>query len=53
MRPRVPAAVMSARASEADRMAARNAGAVGFLPKPFTTESFAGVVERLLAGGAP
>jgi CheY-like chemotaxis protein len=52
MRPRVPAVVMSARASEVDRVAAQAAGALGFLSKPFSAEAFAGVVDRLLADGA-
>jgi len=48
MRPTVPAVVMTGRASEAGRAAARAAGAVAYLPKPFTSESFARVVERAL-----
>ena len=51
MRPPVPAVVVTARASEAGRVAAKVAGAVGYLPKPFTAESFAGHVDRALARG--
>ena len=48
MRPSVPAIVMTGRASEAGRAAARAAGAVAYLPKPFTSESFARVVQSVL-----
>jgi CheY-like chemotaxis protein len=48
LQPSVPAVVMTGRASEAGRAAARAAGAVAYLPKPFTSESFARVVERAL-----
>jgi DNA-binding NtrC family response regulator len=48
MQPSVPAVVMTGRASEAGRVAARAAGAVAYLPKPFTSESFARLVERAL-----
>jgi CheY-like chemotaxis protein len=48
MQPSVPAVVMTGRASEAGRVAARDAGAVAYLPKPFTSESFARHVERAL-----
>jgi DNA-binding NtrC family response regulator len=52
MQPRVPAVVMSAHASGPDRAAAHQAGAAGFLAKPFTTDAFDAVVENLLADGA-
>ena len=52
MQPRIPAVVMSARASEPDRTAAREAGAVGFLSKPFTAQEFNDVVDCLLTGDA-
>lgn len=48
MEPRVPAVVMTGRASEAGRVAARAAGAVAYLPKPFTSESFARSVDGAL-----
>ncbi len=51
MRPRVPAVVMTVRASETGRAAARAAGAVAYLPKPFTADGFAGLVDRVLVGG--
>jgi DNA-binding NtrC family response regulator len=50
MSPRVPAVVMTGRASELGRVAARTAGAVAYLPKPFTADSFAGLVDRVLVG---
>jgi two-component system, NtrC family, nitrogen regulation response regulator GlnG len=52
MQPSVPAVVMTGRASEAGRVAARNAGAMAYLPKPFTSESFARLVERALGATA-
>jgi DNA-binding response OmpR family regulator len=52
MHPRVPAVVMTARASETGRVAARAAGAIAYLPKPFTVDSFAGLVDRALVGDA-
>ena len=48
MQPRVPAVVMTARASEPGRVAARAAGALGYLPKPFTAAAFAGLVDTAL-----
>ena len=51
MRPCVPAVVMTGRASESGRLAARAAGAVAYLPKPFTAASFAGIVDRALVAG--
>jgi len=48
MQPSVPAVVMTGRASEAGRVAACAAGAVAYLPKPFTSESFARSVNRAL-----
>ena len=51
MYPRIPAVVMSARASEPERIAAHEAGALGFLSKPFAAQEFSDIVERLLAGG--
>jgi len=52
MRPRVPAVVIAGRASETGRVAARAAGAAAYLPKPFTADAFAGLVERVLVGQA-
>jgi CheY-like chemotaxis protein len=52
MRPPVPAVVMTVRASEKGLTAARAAGAVGYLPKPFTVDSFAGLVDGALVGRA-
>jgi CheY-like chemotaxis protein len=51
MHPPVPALVITARASEKGRLAAKAAGAVGYLPKPFTADSFVSHVDRALAGG--
>ena len=48
MHPSVPTVVMTGRASESGRVAARAAGAMAYLPKPFTSESFARLVERAL-----
>jgi two-component system chemotaxis response regulator CheY len=42
--------VMSERASAADRAYAEEAGADGFLPKPFTINQFSEQVRALLAG---
>jgi len=50
MRPRVPSVVMTGRASEPGREAARAAGAAGYLPKPFTADAFARLVDRVLVG---
>lgn len=50
MQPQVPAVVMTARPSEPGRRAARAAGAVAYLPKPFTATAFAGLVDRVLVG---
>ena len=48
----VPILVCSTEASEADQASAREAGAHGFLPKPWTPEQLlAAVAERLAAGG--
>jgi DNA-binding NtrC family response regulator len=53
MQPRVPAVVMTGRASEPGRLAAKAAGALEYLSKPFTAEGFAGLVDRmLLSAGA-
>jgi hypothetical protein len=41
---------MTARASDRGRAAARAAGAIGYLAKPFTADSFAGLVDRALVG---
>jgi DNA-binding NtrC family response regulator len=49
--PRVPAVVMTGYASEAGRGAARTAGAAAYLPKPFTADALASLVDRVLAGG--
>ena len=51
MSPRIPAVVMTGRASDFGRAAARGAGAIAYLPKPFTVDSFAGLVDRVLVGG--
>ena len=52
MQPRVPVVVMTGRASDAGRSQACAAGAVAYLPKPFSVESFANLVDRALVGGA-
>jgi DNA-binding response OmpR family regulator len=52
MRPPVPAVVMTARASERGRVAARAAGAMGYLPKPFGVDAFAALVDGVLDGDA-
>ena len=46
----VPILVMSERASAADRAYAEEAGADGFLPKPFSLNQFNEQVRALLAG---
>jgi len=46
----VPILVMSERASAADRAYAEEAGADGFLPKPFTLNQFSEQVRALMAG---
>lgn len=46
----VPILVMSERASAADRAYAEEAGANGFLPKPFSMNQFTEQVRALLAG---
>jgi DNA-binding response OmpR family regulator len=46
----VPIIVMSERASAADRAYAEEAGADGFLPKPFSVNQFNEQVRGLLAG---
>ena len=46
----VPVLVMSERASAADRAYAEEAGADGFLPKPFTPNQFTEQVRGLMAG---
>jgi two-component system chemotaxis response regulator CheY len=46
----VPILVMSERASAADRAYAEEAGADGFLPKPFTLNQFTEQVRALMAG---
>jgi len=51
MQPRVPAVVMTGRASEPGRLAARAAGAARYLPKPFAVEAFATAVDEVIAGG--
>ena len=52
MQPQVPAVVMTGRASEPGRKAARAAGAAAYLPKPFTATAFAGLVDRVLLGAS-
>jgi DNA-binding NtrC family response regulator len=49
--PRVPAIVISGYLSEASRLAARHAGAVAFLSKPFSTDAFSRAVEEALKNG--
>src|SRR5438128_7896815 len=46
----VPILVMSERASAADRAYAEEAGADGFLPKPFSLNQFTQQVRGLMAG---
>jgi two-component system chemotaxis response regulator CheY len=46
----VPILVMSERASAADRAYAEEAGANGFLPKPFSVNQFSEQVRALMAG---
>jgi DNA-binding response OmpR family regulator len=46
----VPILVMSERTSAADRAYAEEAGADGFLPKPFSVNQFTEQVRALLAG---
>lgn len=48
LKPPVPAIVMSGYLSEASEMAARDAGAVAFLSKPFLIDVFAQAVEKAL-----
>jgi two-component system alkaline phosphatase synthesis response regulator PhoP len=45
-----PVVVVSAFASDRDRLSARKAGAAGFLGKPFDPDELAALVEELLAG---
>ena len=51
--PPIPAIVITGYASETTREAARAAGAVAFIGKPFTTELFARAVEEALRHSAP
>ena len=44
-----PAVVVSAFSTDADRLAAQEAGADGFLMKPFEPEELAALVEELIA----
>jgi len=46
----VPILVMSERSSAADRAYAEEAGASGFLPKPFSLNQFTQQVKSLMAG---
>ena len=46
---RTPIVIVSAFASDGDRVRARDAGASGFLGKPFDPEELASLVEGLLA----
>ena len=48
----VPVLVCSTEQSEADQAAAREAGANGFLPKPWTPPQLLEALEAQLAGGA-
>jgi len=52
MHPPVPAVVMTVRGSETGRVAARAAGAIAYLIKPFTADAFASLIERVLVSGA-
>ncbi|HEV8585852.1 MAG TPA: response regulator [Methylomirabilota bacterium] len=52
MRQPVPAMVITARASETGRVAATAAGAMAYLPKPFTADSFVSHVDRILVDRA-
>lgn len=47
----VPVLVCSTEATEADRAAARQAGATGFIPKPWTPPELLAAVQGQLAGG--
>lgn len=47
----VPVLVCSTEATEADREAARQAGATGFLPKPWTPPQLLEALQAQLAGG--
>jgi len=49
----VPVLVCSTEATEADREAARQAGATGFIPKPWTPPELLAAVRAQLAGGGP
>jgi two-component system, chemotaxis family, chemotaxis protein CheY len=48
---RAPVLVSSTECAEADREAARAAGATGFLPKPWTPAELLAAVEEQIAGG--
>jgi DNA-binding NtrC family response regulator len=48
--PPIPAIVISGYPSEASRAAARDAGAIEFLPKPFSNDAFVRAVDRALNG---
>jgi DNA-binding NtrC family response regulator len=48
MRPRVSAIVITGHVSRAGRAAAQDAGAVAYVTKPFTADSFASLVDRVL-----
>jgi CheY-like chemotaxis protein len=48
----VPVLVCSTEASEADRAAAREAGADGFLPKPWKPAELLAALDERLGGGA-
>lgn len=47
----VPVLVCSTEATDADRAAARQAGATGFIPKPWTPPELLAAVQAQLAGG--
>lgn len=49
----LPVLVCSTEQSEADQAAAREAGATGFLAKPWTPPVLLAALEAQLAGGAP
>ena len=48
---KVPVVVVSAFTSDGDRLAAHDAGADGFVGKPFDPDELASIVEELLATG--
>jgi CheY-like chemotaxis protein len=47
-KPRIPAIVWTAQGSDQTRQTALDAGAVGYLPKPFTLAELCSAVDRAL-----